>query len=174
MQLSDADLVAFRNRCLTAQQRGYAVARANEYAKALSKEAGLDLSSGPVSVGDLVDLASALLKVRSEGGPKRMVPRDPPKAAPAPPKAPEPKPESSVPSVLEDVKPASEEEHAEIERLAAEADPELETPDYATWTQKALAKEAAARNLSGRSSMGKEELVVALQKHDEGNEDEGE
>ena len=113
MSLSDAELVAFQKRCLKASQKGYAVAKAELYVKALASEAGHvapPLGTKKASAAHLHALAGAVLEARTKGGKKKA-----PKAkevAPepkivAPPAAVEPPP--PPPQVLTEPAPVSEE-----------------------------------------------------------------
>lgn len=147
--LNDAELKAFRTRCMKAANYGYTVARSALYQAALEEEAGSvdspDHKKG--SARHLVALADAVLKVRA-GGKKA------PKKAKAKPAAPPPAPEP----------PAAAEEPEVVE-----VEEEVVKP-YKEWLKAELYAEAEAREIEGRSSMTKAELVEALEADDAAND----
>lgn len=154
MEFSDADLVELRSRCLMASQRGYIIARADEYMAALGAEGE--------SAAQLFEAADLELKVRASGGKKPKVEKkkvEAPKAAEKPaPKVEEKKPE---PPKVEEPKVV------EIKAEPPKADEPVAKP-YEEWTYDELYAEAQARDIPGRSALkNKEALALALYEHDE-------
>lgn len=146
--LSDAQLSAFRTRCMKAAGYGHTVARANEYMAALSDEVG----SKPCepTAAALRDLASEALQLRAGGKKKKRKTKAKAKpAAPPPPPPPEP---TDSPEAAPEVEVAPE---------------SGEVPPYPEWTKKELYAEADDRDIDGRSGMNKAELVAALEADDE-------
>lgn len=143
MKLNNAELGAFRDRCHRAAIRGYGVAHADLYMAAMVDEAG-DVEPPPGvaagSAGHLAATAQATLDVRSGTKPKGKA-----KAATKPKAAPPPPPEPEEPVVVED---------------------EDELP-YEDWDRAELYARAQDVDLSGRSNMSKDELIEALEAHDE-------
>lgn len=153
MKLSDAELVAFRDRCHKAAVRGYQVAHAGLYLEALADETGE--SEPPVgaakgSAAHLAAMAQATLDVRS-GKKSKAKPAKKEKVAPAP--------KPSKPKAAPKPPPPPEPEEDE--------DEEDEELGYEDWGRDELYAEAQAREIPGRSNMSKEELVEALYANDE-------
>lgn len=150
--MSDADLVDFRNRCVMAAQRGYLVARADEYLEALEAEAGsVEPPAGtePGSAAHLSEMASAALEARAGGGGKKKHKRHEP-----------PKPEKSAPKAAPAKTHKSEAKEDPVAEIEVQA-------SYDTWTHDELYAEAQAREIPNRSKMTKEELVAVLEASDE-------
>jgi len=148
-----SELTALRARCLRGAQRGHLIARAEHYAAALG---GGDAPRGVAkhSAGHLLALCDAALA----GKPL-------PKAKAAK-KAAAPPPPASEPEMVE--------EEPEVEMDSEDsADEDEEVPPYAEWTKKELYAEADDRDIDGRSSMNKSELVAALEADDASPEAEG-
>lgn len=146
MQLSDSQLSAFRSRCLRASMKGYDIARASVYLKALAEETGsADAPEGVKegSAAHLLAMAEAAMEARASGGKK---PKG--KAAPKP-----PAPKKAEPEPEPETDPAP--------------DAEEEVPPYEEWSYDELYAEAKERDIDGRSKMGKDELVAALEADDE-------
>lgn len=145
MEFSDADLVELRSRCLMASQRGYLIARADEYMEALGAEGE--------SAAQLFEAVDLEIKARASGGkkPKKDKKAEKAEAKPAPaPKVEEKKPE--LPKV--EVKKAPE--------------PAADVKPYEEWTYDELYAEAQARDIPGRSALkNKEALALALYENDE-------
>lgn len=99
MQLNDAQLQEFKNRCIQAVFNGYTIGLADEYMAALAIEVGQDIVPEGVeksSAKHLLGLAEEALQLRAAGGRK-------PKAKKSEPK-PEPKSEVKVEAKVEPVK----------------------------------------------------------------------
>lgn len=147
MEFSDAALVELRNRCLMASQRGYLIARADEYMKALGAEGE--------SAAQLFEAADLELKSRANGGKKPKVEKKDKKV--------------EAPKSAEKPAPKVEEKPAVVE-VKAEP-PKVEGPvakPYEEWTYDELYAEAQARDIPGRSALkNKEALALALYEHDE-------
>lgn len=148
MEFSDAELVELRSRCLMASQRGYIIARADEYMAALGAEGA--------SAAQLFEAADLELKVRASGGKKPKIEKkkaEAPKTVEKPAKVEEKKPEA--PKVIE-VK-------AEPPKVV-----EPVVKPYEEWTYDELYAEVQARDIPGRSTLkNKEALALALYEHDE-------
>jgi len=158
MQMSDAELASLRARCLMASQRGYSVARADQYMEALASEAGsVDPPSGSKagSAAHLAAMASEVMAVR--GGKKPAAPKkvpEPPKSSPkAPPKA-APK-TAPAPALVK----AKKEEKPKVKETVVPV-------SYDTWSYDELYAEAQKRDIPNRSKMSKEELVAVLEAND--------
>lgn len=194
MELSDSDLVAFRSRCLMAAERGYTIARAEEYMEAMEAEVGGMIAppdgAEVASAAHLAMLAEAVMAAR-EGGPKK-IKKDPkpavktpepkvePVKVPEPVKAPEPKPEPAPEpaKMVEPVKvveppPAPEQAPAvetappvKVESAEPVVVKEEEVPPYETWTKDALVEEAHARKIQTTSRMTKAEVIELLEADD--------
>jgi hypothetical protein len=137
-----SELTALRARCLRGAQRGHLIARAEHYAAALG---GGNAPRGVAkhSAGHLLALCDAALAGKPL--PKAKAAK---KAAPPP--------------------PASEPEMEMDSEDSADEDEEV--PPYAEWTKKELYAEADDRDIDGRSSMSKAELVAALEADDDSPE----
>jgi outer membrane biosynthesis protein TonB len=172
MEFSEADLVELRTRCLMASQRGYAIARADEYMEALEAESGMTVEGMPTAA-QLYEAASLALDSRLTGKPKKKadkkvekvekVEKKEAKPAPAPkvvevkPEPPKPEPAKEEPKVVE-VK----------DEAPKDADKPEEVPPYEEWTYDELYAEAQARDIPGRSALkNKEALALALYENDE-------
>jgi hypothetical protein len=147
--MKDAALAALRDRCHRAALRGYTIAHADLYLAAMVKEAGdVDppLGTAVASAAHLAAAAQAVLEVRAGTKKKGKTKK---KAAPEP----TPKPLAAAP------------------KAAAEEDVEVEAEDealgYEDWSYKELMATAQECEISGRSSMSKEELAEALYAWDE-------
>lgn len=164
MEFSDAELSELRVRCLMASERGYTIARADDYLEALSAEAVADVPEGEEegSAGHLCALATAALEAR-EGGvvfKKKGKKAEPKKPEPvkAEVKAPEPKVEETKVLVLPEEAPVSD--------PAPDSAPD--SARYEDWTYDELYAEAQARDIPGRSQLkNKDALALALMEYDE-------
>lgn len=143
--MTDTDLAEFRTRCLMASQRGWLVARADEYMAVLAEEAGaVEPPNGAAegSAAHLAALASEALAVRAGGKKKSAKKADPPKKAdPVKPAAPPPAPVKPAPV------PVKEEE--------------FRVESYDDWSYDELYSEAQKRDLPNRSKMKTKEALIA-------------
>lgn len=160
-QLSDADLVAFRSRMLMASQRGYTVARSDEYMELLAEEAMADPPEGSEegSAAHLYELANAALEARTGGGEKKAHHKKSEKAKDEKKVAPPPPPSAPAHKAKDEKK--AEEHHAK-----KKSEPKVPA-SYDGWTKEELYAEAQNREIPNRSTMTKEELVEALEENDE-------
>ena len=109
MSMTEAQLTSLRARLLRASQRGYGVARAGDYAKALGG------TGDETSAAELLALCDAALSGEPPTKPKPA----PKKAAPPPPPAPEPEEDEMEDEESEEAPPYEEWLKAD---LAAEAE----------------------------------------------------
>lgn len=167
MQLSDAELVAFRLRCIQAAQRGYLVAHAEMYIEALQSDAGKvepPVGTETGSAAHLAEMATAAIDGRTYGR-KRAVKKPEPapkpvekpvvKSVPAPPPPVQAPPPPPVP-VVEPVKAAE----------PVKTDDPIITVSYNSWGIEELKAEAEKREIANVDVMGKEELVAVLEASD--------
>lgn len=151
MEFSDADLVALRSRCLMASQRGYSIARADEYMAAL----GGDVGEEEPTAAQLFEAVDAVL---SGGLKKSKKAKEAPKAA-------------DKPKVVETKVEAKKPEAPKVVEVKAEAPTDAkpeEVKPYEEWTYDELYAEAQAREIPGRSTLkNKEALALALYEDDE-------
>lgn len=140
-KLTDAQLSDLRGRCIKAAARGYVIGQVDQYLNDLAEETGVTETPANVKKGSAEHLRYMVEEaqlVRSGKKTKKVKPA-PVKPAPAPVKPP----------------PA-------VEKTAKK---KTKKP-YEDWSFEELYKESQVRDISGRSTMSKDELVAAMYKAD--------